>query len=90
MVLRCAVVCCSVWQCVLRWRRRLSGVVACCSVLQRVAMCCSVLQCDQEEEMEWFEMCCNRLQYVAVCLAQEEEMGRCCSVLQCFLRRRMR
>ena len=68
------------------------GCVACCSVLQSVAVCCRVLQC--------FTMCCSVLQRVAVscnvmqCIARISSSSRlslsvlqrvvvCCDVLQC-------
>ena len=45
-MLRCAAVCCSVWQYVAVCCSVLQCVAVCCSVLQCVAVCCSVLQRD--------------------------------------------
>jgi len=65
--------------------RRLSLVIACCSVLQCVAVCCIVLQ--------HVAVCCSvlaqtiigdcMLQCVAMCCIVLQHVAACCSVLQC-------
>jgi len=63
IALKCVVVHCSVWQCVVGSDSRIPAISACCpsrySVLQCVAVCCSVLQC--------VAACGSVLQCVAVC-----------------------
>jgi len=58
-VLQCAVVGCSVLQCVAVCCSGLQCGVVGCSVLQCVAVCCSRLQC--------VAVCCSALQCVATC-----------------------
>ena len=49
--------------------------LACCSVLQCVAVCCSVLQC--------VAVCCSELQCAAACCSVLQCVAACCGVLQC-------
>jgi len=73
--LQCVAVCCSVLQCVAKYRADFGGCV-----LQCVAVCCSVLQC--------VAVCCSVSQCVAVCHGEIKIsieltlQNACCSVLQ--------
>ena len=74
------------------------SLLACCSVLQCVAMCCSILLRFAmyggnviQSVLQCVAVCCSALQCVAVCCRVPPlSVGRvrvmvCCSVLQCVL-----
>ena len=74
--------------------------IACCSVLQRVAVWCGVLRVEFAEVqqdthaiyrrqtyisvMQCAAVCCSVLQCVAVCCSVLHCVAVCCSVLQCL------
>ena len=59
--------------------------IACCSVLQCVAVCCSVLQCVAVccSVLQCVAVCCSVLQCVAVCCSVLQYVAVCCNVSQC-------
>jgi len=65
--------------------------IACCGVMQFVALCCRVLQCAACRRVEcagrWiYTVCCSVMQFVAVCCSVLQCVAVCCVQMRCMCR----